>query len=117
MPYLTFEKYKHQMGGKLSQEKFDRLAFRAQSEIKNATFGRIEVLQDVPEAVERCMFELITYLSKAANDGTMLNVTGFGNDGYSVSYSDKKTPEQHIYDIIYTYLSNDENNLMYCGVD
>ena len=117
MKYLEFERYKFQMGGKLSQKEFDRLAFRAQCEIKNATFGRIEALPNVPESVERCMFELIAFLSKVANDGNISNVTGFSNDGYSVSYSDKKTPEQHIHDIIYTYLSDDENNLMYCGVD
>ncbi len=116
MTYLTFEEYE-KMGGKLTQAEFDRFAFRAQSEIQNATFERINALQSVPESVKRCMFELVAYLSQAAKNGNTENISGFSNDGYSVSYSDSKTPEECVYDIIYTYLSGDEYNLMYCGVD
>lgn len=118
MEYLTFEKYK-QMGGKGIVKKidFNRLEFRARNEIKRATFGRVETLSEVPESVQRCMFELILFLTKTTKDGNISNVTGFGHDGYSVSYSDKKSAEEQIYDIIRTYLEDDENDLLYCGVD
>ena len=118
MEYLSFEKY-NQMGGKgiILKRDFDRLEFRARSEIKRATLGRVETLDTIPDSVQRCMFELILFLSKIAKDGNVSNVTGFSNDGYSVSYSDKKSAEQQIYDIIRTYLEDDENNLLFCGVD
>ena len=116
MRYLSFDEYT-QMGGKLSEAEFDRFAYRAEKEIKNATFGRVETLCPIPEAVKRCMFELITYLSSTAANGGNQSVTNVSNDGYSVAYAEPKSVQSQIYDIIRTYLAEEENNLLYCGVD
>ena len=111
--YLDYEKYK-EYGGNLSNTEFDRLLFRAEKEIDNVTLSRCKTLEDIPEEVQRCVYELITYLSKNTHNGSASAVSSFGNDGYSVSFVDQKTAEQQIYDIIYTYLS--DTGLMYCGV-
>ena len=63
MRYLKYDEYT-KMGGKLSEAEFGRLAFRAESEIKNATLGRLENLEKIPDSVKRCEYELILYLSR-----------------------------------------------------
>lgn len=114
--YLSFDNYKD-MGGKLSKAEFDRFAFRAECELNNATFGRLAKLENIPESVKRCEFELITYFSLTTKNGDNSSITSVSNDGYSISYSEQKSPQSQIQDIIYTYLADDENNLLYCGVD
>ena len=112
--YLTYEEYKA-YGGTLSNTEFDRFSFRAECEINNATLDRCKNLEEIPEEVKRCEFELIAYLSKNTQNGSASAVASFSNDGYSVSYTDQKTAENQIHDIIYTYLVN--TDLMYCEVD
>ena len=112
--YLTYDEYKA-YGGTLSNTDFDRFGFRAGQEINNATLNRSKALPEIPEEVKRCEFELIEYLSKNVKNGSVSAVSSFGNDGYSVSYADKKDAEHQIGDIIYTYLAG--TDLMYCGVD
>ena len=111
--FLTFQEY-NSFGGKLDSQKFDRFCFRAECEIKRSTFGRIKTLELVPDEVKRCEFELVEFLSKVASDGAVSDISSFSNDGYSVTYSDKKSVEAQIYDIIYTYLA--DTDLLYCGV-
>lgn len=112
--YLTYTEYTN-FGGQLSDALFNRFSFRAESEINNATQGRLKSISKFPESVKKCEFELVEYLSKVAKDGSASAISSFGNDGYSVSYTDKKTAQQQIYDIIYTYLA--DTGLIYCGVD
>lgn len=112
--YLDYEKYKA-YGGNLLNADFDRFRFRAEKEIDIVTHDRCKNIENIPEELNRCMFELIEYLSKNTKNGSVSAVSSFGNDGYSVSYVDQKTATQQIYDIIYTYLSS--TGLMYCGVD
>lgn len=114
MKYLTYEDFTS-MGGTLAESEFDRFEFRAEKLIDNETFGRIKELIAMPEEVSRCTFELVTYLSNVSKGGDTSAVASFGNDGYSVSYVEKKTADRQIYDIIYTYLS--DTGLMYCGTD
>ena len=112
--YLDYEKFK-EYGGNLSNTEFDRFLFRAEKEIDNITQSRCKKLVNVPEEVQKCAFELVDYLQKNLKNGTVQAISSFGNDGYSVSYSEQKNAEQQIYDIIYTYLS--DTGLMYCGVE
>ena len=112
--YLDYEKFK-EYGGNLSNTDFDRFLFRAEQEIDLATQNRCAKLAEYPEALKRCVFELVIYLSNNAKNGSVSAVTSFGNDGYSVSYAENKTASEQIYDIIYTYLAN--TGLMYCGVN
>lgn len=112
--YLTYEEYTA-YGGRLDNTDFGRFTYRAESELNNATFDRIKSLLPVPECVKRCEFELILYLSQNAKNGAASSISGISNDGYSISYDTKKSAEQIIYDIIFTYLGN--TGLMYCGTD
>ncbi len=111
--YLTYSEYTN-LGGQLSVAEFDRFCFRAQKEIDNATLNRCKTLETIPEDVKKCQIELIQYLSNNAKNGNVSAISSFGNDGYSVSYSEQKSAQRQIYDIIYTYLSG--TDLMYCGV-
>lgn len=111
--YLTYDEYKA-YGGNLSNTEFDRFSFRAECEINNATFDRCKNLTEIPEEVKRCEYELIEYISKNTQNGSVSSVASFSNDGYSVSYANPKDAEKQIQDIIYTYLVN--TDLMYCGV-
>lgn len=112
--YLSYDDY-ISCGGKLDNADFNRFCFRADKEIDNATQSRCKLLDKIPDEVKRCEFELLTYFSKIAENGSASAVSSFGNDGYSVSFADQKSAEQQIYDIIYTYLAS--TGLMYCGVD
>ena len=112
--YLTYDEYKG-YGGTLSDTEFNRFNFRAECEINNATFDRCKSLTKIPEIIKRCQFELVVFLSKNARGGSNSSVSSFSNDGYSVSYTDKKTAQEQISDIIYTYLAS--TDLMYCGAD
>ena len=112
--YLTYDEYKG-YGGTLSDTEFNRFNFRAKCEIDNATFDRCKTLANVPEAVKRCAFELVTFISKNTQNGAVSSVSSFSNDGYSVSYTDKKTAQEQISDIIYAYLVG--TDLLYCEVE
>lgn len=114
MKYLTFDDY-ISMGGTLTDTEFNRFEFRAEQLIGNETQGRLKNADEIPETVKRCMFELVTYLSKSAQNGDNSAVASFSNDGYSVTYAEQKTAAQQIRDIIYDYLA--DTDLMYCGVD
>ena len=112
--YLQYDEF-IAYGGKMDNADFDRYCFRAGCEINNATLDRCKALTSIPDEVKRCTYELIIYLSKNAQNGSASSVSSFGNDGYSVSYTDKKTAQEQISDIIYTYLAG--TDLLYCGVD
>ena len=113
--YLTYNEYKA-FGGELDNTEFNRFAFRAECEIDNATLSKCKSLTVVPECVKRCVFELVAFLNKNAKDGTITTMTGFSNDGYSVSYTEQKSVQEQISETIYTYLAED-SNLLYCGVE
>lgn len=114
MKYLTFDDY-IAMGGTLTDTEFDRLEYRAKKLIDNATQGRLKNADSIPDEVKRCMFELLAYLTDTLKNGSVSAVSGFSNDGYSVTYAEQKNATGQIYDIIYDYLA--DADLMYCGVD
>lgn len=112
--YLTYDEYKA-YGGTLSDADFDRFAFRAGSELDNATFNRTSKLITIPECIKRCEYELVLYLSKNSKTGNAAAIASFSNDGYSATFVNPKTAQKEIYNIIYSYLSGTE--LMYRGTD
>ncbi len=114
--YLSFNEYKA-FGGELDNTEFNRFAFRAEREIDNATLNKCKSLTVIPECVKRCAFELIAFFANNAKNGTVTTMTGFSNDGYSVSYAEPKSSQEQIADIIHTYLAEDDNELLYCGVE
>lgn len=112
--YLSYEEYKA-LGGTLEETEFSRFAFRAESELNRLTFDRISDILPIPECVKRCLFELITYISKNSKNGNCAAASSVSNDGYSIVYSNPQSAEKEIYSIVHTYLAN--TGLMYCGTD
>lgn len=90
MEYLTYETYR-EMGGELEQPAFHRYSYMAQKEIDRETFGRIENMAAIPEAVEMLMFELIGVNTQA--DVTVENITNETVGKWSRTYGEKEAGE------------------------
>lgn len=123
--YIDFSTYAD-MGGTVDETAFPRLEYLAEKKIDHYTQGRVKNMKKVPEAVKRCMVEIIN--SMGENDPTetasSASLSGFSNDGYSESYAEPMTAssqESGLYGLILDYLSTetDDNGtpLLWLGVD
>ncbi|MBP5410724.1 MAG: hypothetical protein J6Y26_02310 [Lachnospiraceae bacterium] len=85
--YLTYAEYQT-YGGTLSPANFDNAEFKARKAIDRLTDCRVREMNEVPEAVKRCMFSIISIDSAAGAEAQISNptVTSFNTDGYSESY-------------------------------
>lgn len=123
--YLTFEEYQ-ELGGTLEEMPFNILEFKAQKEIDKYTFGRLHDLEEYPNEVKLCIFDLMnivnSYNSLIENTG----ISGENTDGYSVSYSgvsseNAKSFNADVKTSIRNYLSDcrldDGTPYLYCGVE
>lgn len=122
--YLDYETYT-QLGGTLDQAPFNLLEYNARKKIDEKTFGRLIEIEDIPEEVKICEYELIEILnSYSSYNQTQKGISSENTDGYSVSY---QTPQKSIIeaknseldDVINTYLSNtiiDNIPVLYRGV-
>ena len=95
--YLTYDEF-IAFGGTLDIPTFNRYEFKARKLIDSYTANRVSKMAEVPDAVKRCMFELIS--QEAVFDTTVSNITenstktggsglvsSFNTDGYSESYA------------------------------
>ena len=123
--YLTYEEYA-EMGGTAAEAAFSRLEYMARKRIDRYTQNRVKAMEEVPEAVKRCMVELINAMNITDPTVTASNapLSGFSNDGYSESYAEPMTAEtleNNLYALIRCLLSGeaDDNGtpLLYLGVD
>lgn len=130
--YLTKQEY-IALGGSstIGDMPFNLLEFEARRQIDIRTFNRLKDLQEIPQEVKLCEYNLINCIQQFAN--TTNSVTDSGNiksentDGYSISYisADEisnvvKSKNTEITDIIRTYLLEiiiDGQHIMYCGVE
>ena len=94
--YLTYLEYQ-EMGGTLDKTAFDRFSFRAEGLINKYTYRRLIGETDIPEAVKRCMFDLISVCEQ--QDETLGNaggmITSRSNDGVSESYASPDSVRQN----------------------
>ena len=120
--YLTFDQYIN-LGGNLMETAFNRFEFKARQLINNATFSRLvnyDLSEDkkTREVVERCMYELIDFISKY--DITQVTpVQSVSNDGVSKTFA-KIEATYETNSLINLFLSNVVVNgvpLLYLGVD
>lgn len=111
--YLEYNEYTG-LGGTLDQTPFNLLEYNARKKIDERTFGRLQNLDNIPEEVKICVFELINVLNSYSISETENKAISSENiDGYSISYN---TPSKSITEaknseleaIINTYLSNTE---------
>ena len=123
--YLDYSTYKS-MGGSAEETALPRLEYLAEKKIDRYTQGRVKAMETVPEAVQRCMVEIINAMSTAdpAKMAAEAPLSGFSNDGYSESYAEPVTAERleaNLYGLILDYLSTETDDsgtpLLWLGVD
>lgn len=88
--YLTYTEYKS-LGGTLDIMPFNLLEFETRKKIDNRTLYRLKNVEEIPNEVKICMFNLINAIYKYADDyNNQLsgNISSESVDGYSVSYID-----------------------------
>lgn len=94
--YLTFEEYQL-FGGQLSLADFNLLEMDAETIIDWYTFNRLANDTDYPDAVKKCMYQLIDILTKkrqataigqnVVDGSTQAAIASQSNDGVSISYN------------------------------
>jgi len=133
--YLTFEEYT-QFGGNLDETTFNNFEFKARSTIDWFTFNRLQKELEYPEAVKRCMYELIRLAeiqeqagavsAAAAGDTMKAGIASQSNDGVSVSYNvlsaqaALENSQKQVHETIQQYLQGVKDSLghklLYRGV-
>lgn len=89
--YLTYDEYKA-LGGTLDQTPFNLLEFEARKKIDERTQGRLKGVENIPQEVKICVFNLINSIKKYAESETSgnnekNNIASESTDGYSVTYN------------------------------
>lgn len=83
--YLTYQDYVA-MGGRIPTEaEYTPYARQADAKADYYTQGRIQKLEEVPQAVQRTVFRLVELLWGYDNGG---GIRSCGSDGVSVTYAD-----------------------------
>lgn len=122
--YIDRTYYKNNGGTEMDEAAFARNEYRARKIVDRLTQNRVAKMQNVPEAVQRLMVELVTL--EATQGAAALDnqpVSSFSNDGYSETYAQPLTAEmvkQLEMDLVVDYLAEetDDNGtpLLYLGV-
>ncbi|MBO7526499.1 MAG: hypothetical protein J6T74_01225 [Clostridia bacterium] len=129
--YLTYAEYQTLGGSAIGDMPFNLLEFEARRKIDERTFNRLKNVDEIPQEVKLCEYNLINSISSFAtatsNVSSNGNVASENTDGYSISYltanqiSDVvKSKSAELEDIIRTYLLGvivNGEHIMYCGVE
>lgn len=106
---------------KIPDAEFLYWAMRASGEIRNRTFGRVDILEEVPEEVQTCCCEVAEklYMADSARGNNGMILQSFGNDGetgtYKVDELSESSVRKSISRSVRKWLSGTE--LLYCGVE
>ena len=89
--YLTYDDYKA-LGGTIDQTPFNLLEFEARRKIDERTQRRLKGVENIPQEVKVCVFNLINSIKKYAESETSgnnekNNIASESIDGYSVTYN------------------------------
>ena len=123
--YLTYEEYKS-LGGTLGEMPFNILELKAQQIINERTQNRLKNIEEIPQEVKICVYDLINTMNKynLSNNSTSSNVSSENTDGYSVTYKSgtELTEEQkkQYDDVMETDLYGvivDNTPILYLGVN
>lgn len=117
--YLTYDEYKDDLKGTLSEMPFNLLEYRAEKQIDELTSNRFRKISEYPIELKLCINELITEIKKYNDTGNKSSETV---ESYSVTYDRPITSEKKkvFQSIIKEYLSNTKVNnvfVLYCGAD
>lgn len=85
--YLTYEEYKS-LGGTLGEMPFNILELKARQIINERTQNRLKDVEQIPQEVKICVYDLIQIINKYnnSNNSTSSNISSENTDGYSVTY-------------------------------
>ena len=85
--YLTYEEYKS-LSGTLGEMPFNILELKAQQIINERTQNRLKNIEEIPQEVKICVYDLINTMNKynLSNNSTSSNISSENTDGYSVTY-------------------------------
>ena len=123
--YLTYEDYKS-LGGTLGEMPFNILELKARQVINERTQNRLKNIEEIPQEVKICVYDLIQIINKYnnSNNSTSSNISSENIDGYSVSYKSgtELTEEQkkQYDDVMETDLYGvivDNTPILYLGVN
>ena len=123
--YLTYEEYKS-LGGTLGEMPFNILELKARQIINERTQNRLKNIEEIPQEVKICVYDLINTMNKynLSNNSTNSNVSSENTDGYSVTYKSgtELTEEQkkQYDDVMETDLYGvivDNTPILYLGVN
>ena len=123
--YLTYEEYKS-LGGTLGEMPFNILELKAQQIINERTQNRLKDVEEMPQEVKICVYDLINTMNKynLSNNSTSSNISSENTDGYSVTYKSgtELTEEQkkQYDDVMETDLYGvivDNTPILYLGVN
>lgn len=118
--YLSYEEYKAK-GGTMEEAAFSRFAFGAEQAIRRATFGRVDKMQTVPEAVKWLVFELVGISEQAAQENANVTAEKVGEWSKSYEVATEADRQAKTNALIRNYLmaETDDNGvpLLYLGVD
>ena len=94
MQYLTFEEYQS-YGGQLDEPTFNREELKAQQKIDFLTNNRLMNDTVIPESVKVSIYEVMLLFKEKENyeNTESQNVTGFSNDGVSVTFENQSVKE------------------------
>lgn len=123
--YLSYEEYKS-LGGTLGEMPFNILELKARQIINERTQNRLKNIEEMPQEVKICMYDLINTMNKynLSDNSTSSNVSSENTDGYSVTYKSgtELTEEQkkQYDDVMETDLYGvivDNTPILYLGVN
>ena len=123
--YLTYEEYKS-LGGTLGEMPFNILELKARQVINERTQNRLKNIEEIPQEVKICVYDLIQIINKYnnSNNSTSSNISSENTDGYSVTYKSgtELTEEQkkQYDDVMETDLYGvivDNTPILYLGVN
>lgn len=123
--YLSYEEYKS-LGGTLGEMPFNILELKARQIINERTQNRLKNVEDIPQEVKICVYDLINTMNKynLSNNSTSSNISSENTDGYSVTYKSgaELTEEQkkQYDDVMETDLYGvivDNTPILYLGVN
>ena len=94
MQYLTFEEYQS-YGGQLDEPTFNMEELKAQQKIDFLTNNRLMNDTVIPEPVKVAIYEVMLLFKEKENyeNPESQNVTGFSNDGVSVTFENQSVKE------------------------
>lgn len=109
--YLTYTEYQS-LGGTLQETPFNLLEYEARNLIDLRTQNRLVGVEDIPQKVKICEFNLINKIDNYINQVNQISQNGDKSsesiDGYSVSY----TSTAQIKDIIASKQTDLDNTLL-----